>query len=161
MGFLILRKTPFLPRHLGGTADHAGHNFIGYPDINYDYPYLKEYCLLTLAFPLADFVELASEKNPFDTILHHISWLALFVCSFITRQYSIGAVILVLHSVSDIFLYPAKILSDTTLPGTTAMFASCMIAFAYTRLYVFPAIVIGDIIEYGDFSGFNPEYYLA
>ena len=55
-GYLILKNTPFLPKHLGGHSEDTKFCFENYPFVNYDYPYLKEYALLCLAFPFADFV---------------------------------------------------------------------------------------------------------
>jgi len=69
--------------------------------------------------------------------------LILLVISFLNNYLRMGAVVLFLHDISDIFSYGCKIFVDTVYLKTTLFFyVSLVLSWFWTRLYVFPFQVI-------------------
>jgi len=69
--------------------------------------------------------------------------LILLIISFLNNYLRMGAVVLFLHDISDIFSYGCKIYVDTKhIKLTLFFYVSLVLTWFWTRLYVFPFEVI-------------------
>ncbi|XP_075488822.1 ceramide synthase LOH2-like [Primulina tabacum] len=82
-------------------------------------------------------------KDFFVMISHHVVTVILIAYSYITRFFRIGAVILALHDVSDVFLEAAKVFkySENDL-GASICFGFFAFSWLVLRLIIFPFWVI-------------------
>lgn len=100
----------------------------------------------------SDFVQL---------FIHHIVTVGLVWVSHIYGYTRVGALIIALHDLGDIFLYGATTLNKLKFAGLdTAVFAVFAVTFYVTRLVVFPRLVYGVLVESFQYllyidSGFN------
>lgn len=94
-------------------------------------------------------------SDAMEMILHHLATIALVVTSYLTNFTRVGASILLLHDVADVFLESAKFINYISLAnkgqawlrslcdGLFVCFAS---TFFVTRLYFFPRYIIGSVL---------------
>jgi len=138
------------------------HCFIGWP--NHVHPWsLKFYYTFSLAFYVYSFVLLALfEERKRDHVamcLHHVITITTIFLSGQTDLARIGAFILLLFDVCDIFLEAAKLFTKAK-EDTPAIF--CFVIFVvlwlWNRLHIFPRYVIPTIISGHDLSGKTVPY---
>ena len=120
---------------------------------------------LTAAISLYYHVELGSymhqllwtEVNRKDTIemmLHHLITISLIVTSYLTNYTRVGASILFLHDLADVFLESAKLFNYTSKAKghgwaknvCDVLFAIFAITFFITRLVIYPRYIIGSVL---------------
>ena len=76
--------------------------------------------------------------------LHHVVTVALILFSYAGALHRLGALVLFLHDVPDIFVYLAKGTADSKFPNACLGFYFGMVgSWGWCRLYVFPRYVIG------------------
>jgi len=82
-------------------------------------------------------------KDFWEMFLHHIVTLTLIAGSYWGGTYRIGALVMVMHDVADIFLEGAKMSVYTRLTtASTVWFGGFVISFFGSRLVVFPYMLI-------------------
>ena len=78
-----------------------------------------------------------------EMLLHHVMTVFLIGCSYMMNYMNVSLVILFCHDVSDFTGYISKTLVDTNFGKLVfTSYLVLMIAWAYTRLYVFPTQLI-------------------
>ena len=83
-------------------------------------------------------------------VTHHITTLFLIHMSFMTGLFRIGAVILLIHEVSDPFMEIAKIFFYLNYKQVAdVFFALFAVVFIITRNIIFPYYVISSLPRYG------------
>lgn len=108
---------------------------------------VKLYYAAELGFYLPGIVMLlvweTRRKDFLVMLAHHLVTVALLVASHRVSLLRVGAVIMLLHDISDIPLEAAKMLNYVRWEeGSTAMFAVFVVAWVATRLVYFPFYVI-------------------
>lgn len=89
-----------------------------------------------------------------EMILHHLTTILLVMTSFLTNFTRIGASILLLHDLSDVFLESAKVFNYVSIAHrdhwtkmacdiTFVMFA---VTFVVTRLIIYPRFIIYSVL---------------
>ncbi|KAK3708728.1 hypothetical protein QZH41_015162, partial [Actinostola sp. cb2023] len=99
--------------------------------------YLAEVSMY-IALSISQFTDV-KRKDFLQNLVHHILTLALLMYSFSSGYYHIGAVIVFMHDVSDVFLEAAKVFHYAKLQKLCdAFFVVFAIVFYISRLYVLP-----------------------
>jgi len=76
-----------------------------------------------------------------EMTLHEVLTIYLYGGCYLTNFWEVGALVSLLHGVSDIPGMLTKVLSETKHGNLTAcVFVSCMLVWFWTRLIVFPWI---------------------
>jgi len=87
-------------------------------------------------------------KDYFVMFGHHITTIALMVISQTTLHHRIGALVLLVHEFSDIFVDMCKLTNLLKLDGKRSFFSSelcffgMLFSWCYIRLYILPAYII-------------------
>lgn len=89
-------------------------------------------------------------KDFIEMFIHHVATVMLISGSYITNFTEIGAVIMLVHDISDVFLEFAKMAKYAKCENaTTVGFILLSIAFVLTRLVILPFFVIRSVIFEG------------
>lgn len=136
--------------------------FVGYP--NHVHPFsLKFYYTFSLAFYIYSFVLLACfeerKKDHLAMCIHHVITCLMIFLSGHYDLARIGAVILLLFDVCDIFLEVAKLFTKAKedIPCIFA-FVIFVALWFYNRLWIFPRYVITAIWNADKLSGANVPF---
>lgn len=112
-------------------------------------PYLKEIYCLQLGTHLYSFLHQIcmkrNEKKFFEYALHHGMALFLIFFSYTTNFVNTGALVLLTHDFSDVFLVLGRGYTDFSFKNKRVVNLLYITTFAvwfYTRLYVFPRYII-------------------
>ena len=153
--YFALRDEVYLPGAAGGRAwppqgaDGPGARAIyrGLPHHELAAP-VKAYYLVALGFALHSllFHALVSKRRHdyWEMGLHHVVTVLLVLFSYAGGLHRIGALVLFLHDVPDIFVYLAKATADSKFPNACLGFYFGMVgSWGWCRLYVFPRYAIG------------------
>ncbi|ORX61270.1 LAG1-domain-containing protein, partial [Piromyces finnis] len=149
VGYYCLKDEEWLPKSLGGTARSLKDLNLFWEDLPYQaqnkkviYYYMIQFGSALCTFVL-QFKESRSRNSYGEFLLHDMATLMLLVISFLNNYIRMGAVVLFLHDISDIFSYGCKIFVDTDQTVLTFInYVSLIITWVYTRLYIFPFQVI-------------------
>lgn len=145
MLFWILRNEPWLHVYLGGST-YTPSYFENYPCQSVP-KYLDEFYLLKLAYHFYEFVAtllLHFKRKDFpEYILHHFVTLVLISFAYCFNYYAIGAITMLAHDFSDIFVSICKLCIDVTRPSTTWLsYLLMVVTWVYFRLWFFPKHII-------------------
>lgn len=134
------------------VASREAYNFFDMPQIWINYPLhpfsflFRLYYLFELAFYVQALVALFLETRTDDFVVlvaHHVATIILVLGSYMCRYQRIGLLILILHDISDVFLYGAKMVKYIELTTITNMcFGAFAVSFFLCRLYLFPVFAI-------------------
>jgi hypothetical protein len=141
----IMRDTNFSHWTLGGKNSDI-ELFNDFPCL--DIPeYLSEFYVIKLGYYSHEmFYTLLYNRHKPDfseLILHHFvtNWLVFF--SYTTNFLKIGAIVMLLHGISDIWVANMKMMYEFSSERMTKVWYYIMlVSFVYTRVIVFPFIVI-------------------
>jgi len=148
IGYYCLKDVEYLPRTLGGKARFEDLNLFwdGLPYQPQDRKVVVYYMIQfgsALCTFILQFKQNRTRNSYGEFLLHDMATLMLLVISFLNNYLRMGAVVLFLHDISDIFSYGCKIFVDTVYLKTTLFFyVSLVLSWFWTRLYVFPFQVI-------------------
>jgi len=148
IGYYCLKDVEYLPRTLGGKARFEDLNLFwdGLPYQPQDRKVVVYYMIQfgsALCTFILQFKQNRTRNSYGEFLLHDMATLMLLVISFLNNYLRMGAVVLFLHDISDIFSYGCKIFVDTEYLKTTLFFyVSLVLSWFWTRLYVFPFQVI-------------------
>jgi len=153
MGYYAL----FVPETAIWITD-TKHNWIDWP-LHTLTPSLNLYYQIELGCYIHQlFWTEVTRSDALEMIAHHLVTISLLVLSYLTNFTRIGAYILFIHDLADIFLETAKVfnysskpighrwMKDTLVDGTFAVFA---ITFFVTRLIIYPRYVLYSVIFEG------------
>eukprot|EP01028_Stygiella_incarcerata_P013059 TRINITY_DN8111_c0_g1_i1.p1 TRINITY_DN8111_c0_g1~~TRINITY_DN8111_c0_g1_i1.p1 ORF type:complete len:306 (+),score=53.11 TRINITY_DN8111_c0_g1_i1:187-1104(+) len=133
--------------------------FVNYPAQPFR-PYVRLYLLMELAFYIhaliytLRFDARRSDWNQF--IIHHISTVLLTGCAYYLRQHRVSVMILILHNVSDIFLYSAKVSKYLGYEGPTdVLFILFAVSFLLCRVIGLPYFIPYFSIMEAEFVAFR------
>ncbi len=126
--------------------------FVGAPNFQPMSPLLKFFYQVCYASYIVGtwsvFME-PKQKDFIAMVVHHFTTLFLIHSSFMAGMYRIGAVILLLHEVSDPFMEIAKCFFYLNYKKLADLFfAMFAVVFMITRNFIFPYYVIGSIPKY-------------
>eukprot|EP01028_Stygiella_incarcerata_P013060 TRINITY_DN8111_c0_g1_i2.p1 TRINITY_DN8111_c0_g1~~TRINITY_DN8111_c0_g1_i2.p1 ORF type:complete len:313 (+),score=63.39 TRINITY_DN8111_c0_g1_i2:239-1177(+) len=148
--------------HLSGEWSIFGNPsamFKNYPAQPF-FPYVRLYFLMELAFYVhalfytVRFDARRSDWNQF--IIHHVSTILVTGCAYYFRQHRASVMILILHNVSDIFLYSAKVSKYLGYAGLTdVLFLLFAVSFLMCRLIGLTHFVIYFTAIEADFLAFR------
>ena len=147
--FVVLKSSDFLDVMLLGDATFPSF-FVNYPCQNLPM-YLDGFYVHKMSFYLYELVNtltVGRHREDFpEYVLHHLMTWALILFSYSMNYIPIGAVILLVHDVSDIPATTLKLVVDTTSSLVESLvFGWLLISWAYFRLYVFPVRIIYRLI---------------
>jgi len=149
VGYYCLKDEEWLPRTLGGTARTLKDLNLFWDGLPYQPQNRKVvvYYMIQFGSALCTFVLQFKQnrtRNSYgEFLLHDMATLILLIISFLNNYLRMGAVVLFLHDIADIFSYGCKIYVDTDYLATTLFFyVSLVVSWFWTRLYVFPFQVI-------------------
>ena len=143
-GYITLKSTSWLPPELGGSGViSTAWNGWPYSAITDS---VKRYYLLSLSYHVHSLVfhVLTARRNDFiEMTLHHCCAVLLVVFSYYVNWVRLGSVVLFLHDIADVWAYSVKAVVDTKYTALTlSAYAGLLVAWGYTRLYVYPMHVI-------------------
>lgn len=143
-GYSTLKDETWLPPQLGGKGDVAtAWNGWPYSVISDS---VKRYYLLELSYHAHSLVfhVITVKRNDFiEMTLHHTCAVLLVIFSYFANWVRIGSLVLFLHDIADVMAYSVKAVVDTKYTALTlSAYAGLLVAWGYTRLYVFPFHVI-------------------
>jgi len=145
IGYYCLKDEIWLPRTLGGTARTLKDLDEFWDGLPYQPQNRKVvvYYMIQFGSALCTFILQFKQnrtRNSYgEFLLHDMATLMLLIISFLNNYLRMGAVVLFLHDISDIFSYGCKIFVDTKYIKTTLFFyVSLVLSWFWTRLYVFP-----------------------
>jgi len=147
-GYYCLKDEDWLPITLGGKAHFKDLNLFweGLPYQPQERKVVVYYMIQfgsALCTFILQFKQNRSRNSYGELLLHDMATLMLLIISFLNNYLRMGAVILFLHDISDIFSYGCKIFVDTEyLTLTLINYVSLVLTWFYTRLFVFPFQVI-------------------
>ncbi|CAJ1461581.1 unnamed protein product [Effrenium voratum] len=148
--FALLKDEPWLPRLLGGSGD-TRFCWTGYPLQEFS-PDLRRFYLTAVGYHFSEVLMLLLEvRHPdfWEMLLHH-----LVTCLQLARPNcrwlrGIGSLVLLLHGITDIFIYLSKALVDT--PNTRAIVVSyfaLVVSYVWRtrfRIIVFPVSIMRSV----------------
>jgi TLC domain len=147
-----------------GNGDFANH-FIDYPFIEHPPYYMFFYMTCTAYHMVQLFESLTFEmrkRNDFiEMFLHHLVTAYLLIFSYLSNFF-IGAIVLLIHNSSDIFISWTRAWSETTYKVTDYSFIPMIVAWIYTRLFCFGELLWKTfyILEYFMVSPWVPPAFL-
>jgi len=148
VGYYCLKDVEWLPKTLGGKANFKDLNLF-WEGLPYQPQERKVviYYMIQFGSALCTFILQFKQnrtRNSYgELLLHDLATLVLLIISFLNNYLRMGAVVLFLHDISDIFSYGCKIFVDTEYLKTTLFFyVNLVLTWFWTRLYVFPFQVI-------------------
>lgn len=145
MLFFVLKQSNFLHRLLQGDQENPLY-FDNYPCQKLPH-YLDDIYVVKLTFhsyELLYTILFQSERRDFpEYIFHHILTLVLILFSYSINFLPIGAVIMFVHDLPDIFVSIFKLTQDL-IPMQIQFIinSSVILSWIYFRLYVFPMHLI-------------------
>lgn len=149
IGYSLLKDESYLPPSLGGHGDVENM----WVDLPYQIqnPKLRIYYLVSFGYHLHSLIDqfkYIGKPNFGDMMLHHIITVFLIVFSFLNNYVRIGALVLLVHDVSDICGSLVKIFINSKYEKLTLTFYFGLLAsWIYFRLYVYPFQVINSAIK--------------
>lgn len=147
-GFHILLDAPWFPAELGGKGDVKKCWFNGSP-YQSQMPNQQFYYLIQLSYHLHSLVfqiYLSHREDFWEMALHHTVTIALIFGSYVMGEQRVGTLVLIVHDIGDVTSYLVKFMVDTDFTKTTLSFYGLLLAtWGYTRLYVYPAVIIATI----------------
>ncbi|XP_031568122.1 ceramide synthase 6-like [Actinia tenebrosa] len=154
-GFLILRKEKWLwdPKYC----------FIGFrKQIMSEELFL--YYIVELGFyvslTISQFVDV-QRKDFWQMLIHHIVTILLLGFSYATSFFRIGAVVVLVHDIADVFLEAAKVFNYAKLQKICDfLFAIFAISFFVSRLVLYPFWVVDSVWNSWDSVGYFCSWYL-
>lgn len=148
----------------------SSHFFTNHPEDHQLRQQYYVYYVVEMAFYCSLLISQFSDirrKDFIEMFVHHIATVMLISGSYITNFTEIGAVIMLVHDISDVFLEFAKMAKYAKLENTTTVgFILLSIAFVMTRLVILPFFVIRSVIFDGmvilkPFNGFLKVLFLS
>jgi hypothetical protein len=146
-GFQLLQATTWLPSVMGGSGETRNCFKDGDGDVQQIMDAnLRQFYLINAGFQLSEVVmHLASPRHPdfWEMLLHHTLTTFLVSFSYLLNYTRVGSLVLLLHGVTDIFVYLSKAVVDTGFVGLIVVSYSLLVGtFAWFRIYVFPAYIM-------------------
>lgn len=145
-GTYVCLHADWFPPVLGGSGD-SYNIFKGFPyQSTESFPYLRGFIMVQLGFHMQVFVSQAMsspKKNFIEMFLHHFMTVLLIILAYYMNYIPVSGIVLVLHDFSDIFVTTTRVLLDT--PYDKLMlgnYFALMISWVYTRLWLFPMLVV-------------------
>ena len=156
----------FIPSTLFGSGD-CNKLFENYPILP-KIPYLKEYYLVQLGSHFCSVFEQMIFKRKdlkyYEYFLHHYLAFILIFYSYLIHQLALGAIIMIMHDLSDIVLSFGRALEGIKIfrKSITFIYAYLLITsltWGYFRTFVFPMCAIYEsTIHYGKVEEKNESY---
>ena len=149
-GFALLRGEPWFPRALGG-AGHVAGAFDGWP-YHASSEGLRVYYQIQFGYHLHSGVVLATagwrRNDRTEMAVHHAAAVLLLLLSWCANWLRIGALVLFVHDVSDIFTYGVKIAVDTPSKlATGVLYLGVLASWLWFRLWALPFVLIRAVLE--------------
>lgn len=150
IGYLILKQLNYFPTILGGNGAFEKMYEPGNPDFYFHWKpdYFNIYYLSALSYCLTDLIWLLfiyeAQSDFILMLLHHTCTISLVSFSYLTNYSNIGAIVLFIHDVGDIFVNLIRITinSDAKSIITEIQGVILILVFIYTRIFVFLKLII-------------------
>lgn len=150
IGHTIVRQTNFLPATLLGNGDFGNLFDKNHPTLMFfEKPaYFDIYYCSCLSYHLVESIYLfLTETNQTDFVmmlLHHLCTVSLIVFSYCSNNSNVGAIVLLLHDASDIFVYVTRIAINTKYSSIVRVPPGVfmLVIYIYLRLYVFGTLLV-------------------
>lgn len=143
--FTILKDSTFFHKYIGGNTDEALY-FSNYP-CQIIPPFLSDFYCFKISYHLYELMFALIyhyERVDFpEYLLHHILTLTLIVFSYTVNFLPIGAVIMYVHDLTDLFVCLFKLTCDTHSHRVQySLFVCMLVSWFYFRLCFFPGMLI-------------------
>jgi len=147
MEYYLFGDAPFLSSELGGK--HPGpsvefrETFFKYCHDYKFQPGEKMFYLIAFGYHgqslLWTLVRDRAANDFWELLIHHVATCTAIYCSFLGMAIGGGVPVLIMHDITDVTLYIAKILGYTSLKMCqTVAFLFMALTFVYFRLWAFP-----------------------
>lgn len=155
-GFALLREEGYTPWVLGGSGDTRNcwtEDSVGQP--------LRQFYMFAFGFHLSEMAMLAiDDKYPdfWEMLLHHIVACFLVFVSYALNYARIGSLVMLLHGMTDIFIYVSKALVDTYFTRLSKVaYMALATSYAWFRIFVFPLYIMRSAwLESTAILGYEP-----
>lgn len=148
--YWILWDSPYLDVRLGGSIER--------PLYFWEHPcqrlpaHLDTFYLVKLGYHCYELAHTAlmdrRRADFLEYLLHHLLTFALILFSYGLSYLPVGAAVMLLHDLSDVFVCLFKLLIDVTpIVIQMSSYALMVLSWVYIRLWFFPVHVIGRIFE--------------
>lgn len=151
IGYLIIRKTDFLPNYLGGSGS-CSNIYVGHPKVQ-DIKFLNLYYQIQAGSHLYTFInQIWCKRNDtkfYEYALHHGLALFLIWFSYMMNLTQVGILVLILHDPADVFLILARAYTDYKFRKkyvNIAIYTICYLTWVYTRVVSFQVCCIWESI---------------
>ena len=158
-GYYILKDLNFLPVYLGGSGEFSNMFVNGNMDSTFLQPaYFKIYYMMYLSHNLTDLIYLIfiyEQQTDFPLMfLHHTCTISLIFFSHITNHSHIGALVMIIHDLTDIAVYfiRSRVQTDDSEPIKVCYGISLLIIYFYTRLFVFGKLILACYENQSDWN---------
>lgn len=144
-GYYILLDKRFFPKLLGGSGDiYLCHKGFPYQDPKHRWG-IQAFLLGQLGYhvqcTIRMYVFQEKTRDIVEMTLHEVLTIYLYGGCYLTQFWEVGALVSLVHGVSDVLLMLSKVLSETKYGNLTAIiFVLSMLVWLYMRLIVFPWI---------------------
>ena len=161
-GYKVLKNSGFLWKELGGDSKRPLLEAFSQFPFEERFEGMMDYSFYTFGYHVSSlFLLIFFEKrlNDYEEMLvHHLTTCFLYLGYFFGNFQVIGVLIAFLHDLADIPTALIKLLGSTIYTtATLAVFLPLVITWGYTRLYVFPQIILVTFTEFGPISMDNAE----
>ena len=133
----------YFPRFLGGSGDFT-LCFKEWPYTNHA-TNLKDYYLCVMGFQLSQIITLYAGTHQNDFIemgLHGMATIFLLFGSYLFNIWECGAMVALMHDLSDIFGHLSKLLSQTEYNKLTILAFCChLTTWIFYRNIMFPFVI--------------------
>ncbi|XP_032241469.2 ceramide synthase 6 isoform X2 [Nematostella vectensis] len=139
-GFCILYKEKWL-----WDTDHCFIGYHGHVMSEELYIYYVVELGFYVSLTISQFVDV-QRKDFWQMLIHHIVTILLLSFSYAAAFFRIGAVIVLVHDVSDVFLEAAKVANYAKLRQLCdCLFVLFAISFFVARLFIYPVWVLASV----------------
>lgn len=144
-GTSVLRGKPWVPWVFGGQGQTRFCWTDGYP-FQESHPDLLRFYLTSVGYAFSEVAMLLIDKQLpdfWEMMLHHTIACFLLCFSFLLGYVRIGTLVLLLHDISDVFIYASKAIVDTPWIHLIAVsYFGLAASFVWFRIYVFPVYIM-------------------
>jgi hypothetical protein len=143
-----LRESSWLPASLGGNGSTINCWSDGFPLQPVD-EFLRRFYLIFMGYSSAEMIgHVIRERNRpdfYELLVHLLVTNILLFFSYFGNLMRIGSLVLLTHSLSDVFVYFAKALVDTKIAGGALSYIPLLVFYIWCRIYLHSAVIMRSI----------------
>ena len=148
-GLYVVHDLDYVPVYMLGTGDLT-KLYEGWTPQQDRYDFLKHYYMITNGYHMLEiFKQVRDNKlKSFEPVFNHILTVFLNMFSYMSNLLNVGIIIFFLHDWFDLLINAYRTLNETVYLNLCKFcFLLAMIVFLYSRLIVFPIVIVMCFIK--------------